>query len=86
MLNHSLRTTGVYSQQIDKQAGTLADQSIALNGYHSRKDYPIHLRRFRSHHPETRKDLLFLTNQFTLPAATVCALYKRRWQLILFDF
>jgi len=74
----------IYSQQVDKQTGILADQSIALNGYHSRKDYPSHMRRIRFYDPETGKDLLFLTNQFTLPAATICALYKSRWQVELF--
>jgi hypothetical protein len=74
----------IYSQQVDKQTGILADQSIALNGYHSRKDYPSHMRRIRFHDPETGKDLLFLTNQFTLPAPTICALYKSRWQVELF--
>jgi hypothetical protein len=74
----------IYSQQVDKRTGIRADQSIALNGYHSRKDYPSHLRRIRFHDPETGNDLLFLTNQFTLPAATICALYKSRWQVELF--
>ena len=38
--------------------------------------------RFRD--PETEKTLVFLTNQTTLPAATICDLYKRRWQVELF--
>jgi IS4 transposase len=74
----------IYSQQVDKQTGILADQAIALNGYDSRKDYPSHLRRIRFHDPDTDKDLVFLTNQFTLPATTICALYKSRWQVELF--
>ncbi|WP_420236255.1 IS4 family transposase [Telmatobacter bradus] len=81
---NNLDARRIYSQQVDKQTGILADQSIALNGYHSRKDYPSHLRRIRFHDPETGKDLLFLTNQFTLPAVTICALYKSRWQVELF--
>jgi len=80
----NLDANRIYSQQVDKQTGILADQSIALNGYDSRKDYPSHLRRIRFHDPETDKDLVFLTNQFTLPAATICALYKSRWQVELF--
>jgi IS4 transposase len=31
--------------------------------------------------PETSKRLVFLTNNFTLPASTICALYKARWQV-----
>jgi IS4 transposase len=74
----------IYSQQVDKQTGILADQAIALNGHDNRKDYPSHLRRIRFHDPDTDKDLVFLTNQFTLPATTLCALYKSRWQVELF--
>jgi transposase len=74
----------IYSHATDKQAGILADQSIALNGHDSRKDYPSHLRRIRFRDPDTGKQLAFLTNQFTLPATTICALYKSRWQIELF--
>jgi hypothetical protein len=80
----NLDASRIYSEQVDKQTGILADQSIALNGHDSRKDYPSHLRRIRFHDPVTDKDLVFLTNQFTLPAATICALYKSRWQVELF--
>jgi hypothetical protein len=80
----NLDASRIYSQQVDKQTGIVADQSIALNGYQSRKDYPSHLRRIRFQDPETGKDLVFLTNQFTLPATTICALYKSRWQIELF--
>jgi transposase len=74
----------VYSHKTDKQIGIVADQTIALNGHVSRKDYPSHLRRIRFRDPETGKNLVFLTNQFTLPATTICALYKSRWQVELF--
>ena len=74
----------VYSSPPDKQRGILADQTIALNQYRSHRDYPCHLRRIRFRDPETGKNLVFLTNQFTLPAVTVCALYKSRWQIELF--
>jgi hypothetical protein len=46
--------------------------------------FPEHLRRIRLRDAESRKTLVFLTNQFGLPAATVCALYKSRWQVELF--
>ena len=74
----------IYSNPADKQRGILADQTIALNQYRSHRDYPSHLRRIRFRDPETGKNLVFLTNQFTLPAVTVCALYKSRWQIELF--
>ena len=48
------------------------------------KSYPEHLRRIRFKDPETGKTLVFLTNNFVLSAATICALYKARWQVELF--
>ena len=67
-----------------RAAGIICDQTIALGGHYTAKSYPEHLRRIRCRDPETAKTLIFLTNQFGLPAATVCALYKRRWQVELF--
>ena len=74
----------VYSAVVDRSTGIICDQTVALTGTTSRKDYPEHLRRIRFKDPETCKTLVFLTNHFTLPAATICALYKARWQVELF--
>ena len=62
----------------------ICDQTIALDGYLTRRDYPGHLRRIRFRDAATGKTLVFLTNQVTLPALTICALYKSRWQVELF--
>jgi hypothetical protein len=74
----------VYSAPTDRSTGVMCDQNIALNGYHTARDYPVHLRRIRFKDPESGKTLVFLTNQMTLPALTICALYKARWQVELF--
>jgi Domain of unknown function (DUF4372)/Transposase DDE domain len=74
----------VYSTHVDRTAGLICDQIIALDGYLTRRDYPEHLRRIRFRDPETGKTLVFITNQVTLPALTICALYKSRWQVELF--
>ena len=74
----------VYSTKTDRSTGILCDQTIALDGFYAKQDYPNHLRRIRFKDPETDKTLVFLTNNFTLPAATICALYKSRWQVELF--
>ena len=74
----------LYSHLADRSSGIMADQTVALNLYRSHWDYPAHLRRIRYRDPETGNNLVFLTNQFTLPAATICALYKSRWQVELF--
>ena len=55
-----------------------------LNGHYSAKKYPEHLRRIRFKDPESGKTLIFLTNNTALPALTICALYKSRWQVELF--
>ena len=74
----------VYSAAVDRSTGIICDQTIALTGTTSRKDYPQHLRRIRYKDAETGKTLMFLTNNFALPAANICALYKSRWHVELF--
>ena len=74
----------LYSAPVDRSTGLISDQTIALNGFYAAKHYSGHLRRIRYRDPETGKVLVFLTNQFTLPTLTICALYKCRWQVELF--
>lgn len=75
----------VYSAAVDRTTGVICDQTITLDGYHTRRDYPERLRRVRFRDPETAKSLVFLTNhQTSLPALTICGLYKSRWQVELF--
>ena len=74
----------VYSAGTDRSSGLMCDQSIALNGFYTSQHYPEHLRRIRYKDPESGKRLVFLTNHFGLPALTVCALYRCRWQVELF--
>jgi Transposase DDE domain/Domain of unknown function (DUF4372) len=74
----------VYSHAVDKTTGVAADQSIALDGFYTKRDYPQHLRRVSFCDPDTSKRLVFLTNNFVLPAATVAALYKKRWAVEVF--
>ena len=80
----NLNAHRVYSAETDRTGGVIADQTIALDGVRSRRDYPVHLRRIRFKDPTTGKVLIFLTNQTTLPASTICDLYKSRWQVELF--
>ncbi len=78
------RMRRVYLALADRSVGIICDQTVVLTGIISRKDYPEHLRRIRFKDPDTNKTLVFLTNNFVLPAATICALYKARWQVELF--
>ena len=74
----------VYSIQTDRSTGIICDQRIALDGFYVSQDYPEQLRRIRFKDPETGKTLVFLTNNTALPALTIAALYKSRWQAELF--
>jgi hypothetical protein len=74
----------VYSAGTDRASGVVCDQRVMLNGYYSARKYPEHLRRIRFKDPESGKTLVFLTNNTALPALTICALYKSRWQVELF--
>ena len=74
----------VYSSPSDRTSGVICDQRIVLTGYYSALHYPDHLRRIRFKDPESDKTLVFVTNNMTLPALTIAALYKSRWQVELF--
>jgi hypothetical protein len=74
----------VYSAPTDRGSGVICDQRVALNGFYSSQHYPEQLRRIRYKDPESGKTLVFLTNHFGLPALTICALYRSRWQVELF--
>jgi len=74
----------VYSSKTERSTGVICDQRIMLDGFYTSKHYPEHLRRIRFKDPETGKTLVFLTNNTALPALTIAALYKSRWQVELF--
>ena len=73
-----------YSHRVDRSIGLICDQTVFLTGQYSPRDYPAPLRRIRFKDPETAKTLVFLTNNFTLPAFTITELYRCRWQVELF--
>ena len=74
----------VKSHDVDKSTGLICDQTIRLTSRKGRKHYPQTLRRVKYRDPERGKVLVFLTNNFALPALTIAALYKQRWQVELF--
>jgi hypothetical protein len=73
-----------YSHPIDASTGLRSDHTVVLAAASSRKHYPDPLRRIHYHDAEQDRHLRFLTNNFDLPALTICLLYKSRWQLELF--
>ena len=73
-----------HSNKTDRATGILYDQTIVLNSEKGRKDYPEKLRRIKFRDAVTKKTLVFLTNNMTLPALTIAVLYKSRWDVELF--
>jgi len=74
----------LYSRSVDKSTGVQFDQIIVLEGYYSHKAYPDKLRRIRYFDTDQNKRLIFLTNNFTLPALTIAKLFQCRWQIEIF--
>lgn len=70
-------------RETDRTRGIMADQTIVLRGIKGR-EYEGKLRRVSYREPETGHWYVFVTNRFDLSAATICALYKARWEVELF--
>jgi len=73
-----------YSRPVDRTSGLICDQTVVLTVFYSRKGYEAPLRRIRYRDPESGKRLVFLTNNFALPALTITQLYRLRWRVELF--
>lgn len=83
-LKTSIKWTRVLSHPVNKSLGLRADQEILVASTRLKKLYPERLRKV-SYRDETQgRTLVFLTNNFTLPAETIAALYKARWEIELF--
>ena len=80
----NLKAQRRYSHPVDRSTGLICDQSIVLTGFYSRQDFDTPLRRIKFKDPKTGKRLVFLTNNFSLPAITIAELYRCRWQVELF--
>jgi transposase len=73
-----------YSSAVEKSTGVQCDQTIILKTHYPAKKYPEALRRIRFYDTERQKRLVFLTNNFDLPAVTIAKLYKSRWDIETF--
>ncbi len=74
----------VTSRAVDKSTGLRCDQTIRLESFYTLKGYPEALRRLRYCDQENARQLIFLTNNFSLPTLSIPQLYKCRWQVELF--
>jgi len=79
----NLKANRRYSRAVDRSTGLMCDQSVTLTVFYSKVGYPEALRRIRFKTDEG-KTLVFLTNNFALPALTITELYRCRWQVELF--
>jgi hypothetical protein len=80
----NLQWRRVYSHPVDKSSGLRCDQTIMLTSVKAGRDYPVQLRRVKFYDAEHDKLLVFLTNNFDLPALSIAQLYRCRWQVELF--
>jgi hypothetical protein len=76
--------TRLIYRPVDKDAGLRSDQTVRPAGFYASQDYPAVLRRISCFDSETNTKLVFLTNNFSLPALTITKLYKCRWQIEIF--
>lgn len=74
----------LHYRRVNKSTGLRCDQTIRPNGFYASQDYPAVLRRISYFDIETNKKLIFLTNNFTLPALAIAQLYKCRWRIEIF--
>ncbi len=83
-LKRSIKWTRVISHPVDKSVGLRSDQEILLFAKKTNAKYPKRLRRVSFRDELQDRTLVFLTNNFLLPADTIAALYKARWEIELF--
>lgn len=83
-LKKSIKWTRVISHPVDKSLGLRSDQEILLFSQHSKTAYPKRLRKISFRDELQSRTLTFLTNNFSLPAEKIAALYKARWEIELF--
>jgi len=73
-----------HSHPVDPATGVRSDQTIVLTGPKTSRLYPDPLRRIHYFDAEKDMRLIFLTNNFPLPALVIAQLYRARWRVELF--
>ena len=71
-------------RSVDRTTGLRSDHTIVVEGIKTATLYPEPLRRVAFYDAEHKRRLIFLTNNFALPALTIAGLYRSRWQIELF--
>lgn len=81
---HNLRVTRRYSHPVTDRSVIACDQTVSLTCDVVRAKYPAPLRKLKARDTDAGGSIVLLTNHFALPAATVGALYRARWQIEIF--
>ena len=83
-----MKTNAAYrvieTRKRQKNNCAISDETIVFTGYQTHRKYPHPLRKIRFWDKENQKVLVFLTNDFQLPAKTIADIYKARWEIELF--
>jgi len=74
----------VKEREAPSSGNVVKDQIIRFAGPRSSEEYPGELRRVCIFDAKRFKVLQFLTNNMTLSASTIAAIYKERWQIEIF--
>jgi len=80
----NLRFTRQHSRPVNFATGLRSDQIGKLTQAKSRAAFPWSLRKVRYFDAETKRTLVFLSNNLSIPAQSVARLYQLRWQVELF--
>jgi Transposase DDE domain/Domain of unknown function (DUF4372) len=80
----NLQCEVVRKRGVNRLTGLRGDEQVRLTNLISSERYPDVLRRVTYFDEDSGKTFVFLTNNLSLPALTICALYKQRWQVELF--
>jgi hypothetical protein len=80
----NLQFNRLESLPVDATSGVRSDQIIWLRHVSSIEHYPDKLRRIHYVDADTGNRLIFLTNNFALPATSIALLYQGRWKVELF--
>jgi len=83
-LKKSIKWTRIISHPVDKSVGLRSDQEILLFSKQSKAKYPKRLRKVSFRDETQNRTFIFLTNNFSLPAEKIAAIYKARWEIELF--
>jgi hypothetical protein len=81
---HNTRYRRCAQRWVDHSTGLRCDQTIRLTGPKSSRRYPAPLRRVHYYDAEKDLRLIFLSNNFQLPALIIAQLYCARWRVELF--